>query len=341
MRQDGHMETWSYERGGELRQFIFVDEFLNGDPRIPYTDDFVLHNLLHDPEISSIASKVAGIPGVLDVSVFRDNDLHASMYVGMQVDADSVEAVALPGSTNWYFLRGAFFDTAWNREGGEADTVWTSQIPARSASGRRVIEFVRRVEIPFGAYRVAWSMQDNHERMRALGRGDADARRFASDDLVLSDVLLYDDLPGESHAGAGAITRGGLRMHPRIGHVFTPEDALRSYVEVYGLRTLDGKAEFEVRYSIYPGKPREAAVWVDLIRSASDLLGFDNSDPVISQSFKRSIHQHHAAEYIAIDINSLEPGNYELLVEVMDLNAGAATATRTSLTVEPSRNARR
>jgi GWxTD domain-containing protein len=341
MRQDGAMETWSYERGGELRQFIFVDEFLNGDPRIPYTDDFVLHNLLHDPEISSLQNSTVHVDGTLDVIAFRDDDLHASVYAGMQVDADTVESVALPGSTNMYLLRGAYFDTSWNREGGRADTVWTSQLPPRSAAGRRVIEFVRRLEVPFGAYRLAYSMTDEHTRMRALARGDTDARRFASGGLTLSDVLLYEELARNGKPAAGAISRGGLRMRPRIGRTYAPEDPLRSYVEVYGLHVLDGASEYEVRYSIFPAKPRDTSVWSDLIRSASDLLGFENSDPVISQSFTRHDTRHNAAEYIAIDIKALEPGNYELLVEVMDLNAGSATAARTSLTVEAARNARR
>lgn len=339
--QSGHTETWTYERFGELRQFIFVDEFLNGDPRIPYGDDFALHYLLHDPETSQLQSSMARITGELDVIAFRDDDLHASLYAGMRVDADSVDAFALPGSTNQYLLRGAYFDTSWKREGGRADTLWTSQLPARVEAGRRVIDFVRRLEVPFGAYRLAWSMKDEHARVLALARGETDARRFASDELTLSDVLLYEEVPRDSPAAPGVIARGGLRMRPRIGHLYSPEDPLRSYVEVYALHMLDGASEYEVRYSIYPGKARDAAVWVDLIRSASDVLGFEDSDPVISQTFTRRSDRHHTAEYIAIDINSLEPGNYELLVEVMDLNAGSATAARTALTVEASRNARR
>jgi GWxTD domain-containing protein len=338
---DGHVETWSYARAGELRQFLFVDEFLNGDPRIPYTDDFVLHNLLHDPEVTSLRSSQAQIDGALDAAVFRDDDLHASLYAAMCVDADSVEAYALPGSTNRYLLRGAYFDASWVREGGGADTLWTSQLPARSESGRRVIDFVRRLEIPFGAYRVAWSMQDEHARVRALARADADARRFASDGLTLSDVLLYDDLPQDAPAAAGAVARGGLRMRPRAGRAFASDDPLRSYVEVYGLTALDGAYDYEVRYSIFPARARRSAVWSEWLHATAELLGFENDDPVISQSFTRRTQEHRASEYIAIDINALAPGSYDLLVEVMDLNAGSTAAGRASLAVEAARNARR
>jgi GWxTD domain-containing protein len=214
---DGHSETWSYNRDGEFRQFLFVDQFLNGDPRIPYDDDYVLHNMLHDAEVSQLQSTTARISGLLDVAVFRDDELHASLYSGMRIDADSVEIHALPGSTNIYLIRGACFDTAWNREGGELDTLWTSQLPPRAVDGNRVLEFVRRLPVSFGAYRVAYSMQDEHARVRAVARGNADASRFAGDKLALSDVLLYDEAPAAERRTAGFVERGGLRMRPRIG----------------------------------------------------------------------------------------------------------------------------
>ena len=339
--QDGHMETWTYERHGELRQFLFVDEFLNGDPRIPYDDDYTLHNLLHDPEFTSITSSVFAIPGVLDVTVFRDDDMHASLYTAMRVDADTVEAHALPGSTNLYLLRGAYFDMAWNREGGDADTLWTSQLPPRIDNGARVFEFVRRLSIPFGAYRVAWSMQDEHARMRALGRGDADARRFAGDDLVLSDVLLYDEAGGGHAKATGVVERGGLRMRPRVNRTFLSDEPLRSYVEVYGLGLIEGGSEYEVRYSIYPSKAEDPPVWLEIVQAAGSVLGFGDEDPVISQSFTRRGTGHHASEYIAIDITALEPGRYDLLVEMMDLNSGQTAFRHTTLTVETGRTARR
>jgi hypothetical protein len=84
------------------------------------------------------------------MSIFRDDDLHASLYSGISVDADSVESRALPGSTNIYLIRSAYFDAAWQREGGDADTLWTSQLPPRAVHGTRVLQFVRRLSVSFG-----------------------------------------------------------------------------------------------------------------------------------------------------------------------------------------------
>jgi GWxTD domain-containing protein len=332
---DGHTETWSYNRGGEFRQFLFVDEFLNGDPRIPYDDDYVLHNMLHDAEISQLASATQRISGLLDVTVFRDDELHASLYSGMRVDADSVESRALPGSTNIYLLRGAYFDNSWKREGGDLDTLWTSQLPPRAVEGMRVLEFTRRFPVSFGAFRVAWSLQDEHARVRALARGNADASRFAGDQLALSDVLLYDDAPASERTTAGFVERGGLSMRPRIGHNYTAADAVNSYVEVYGLTLLDGAADYEVRYSIFPATREDTPAWRELLQAAAGVLGFENDDPVISQSFTRHGSEHNVNERIAINIDRLDPGYYEMLVEVMDLNSGQHAASHTPLSVEP------
>jgi GWxTD domain-containing protein len=339
--QDGQVEKWSYLRDGQYSDFLFVDEFLNGDPRIPYGDDFTLHFMLHAAESSEIESDVARIPATIDVSVFRDDELRASFYAGMRVDADSMANYALPGSTNRYLIRGVYFDHEWKREAADGDTLWTSQLPARETPGARVIEFVRGMSLPFDFYRVAWSIEDDHKRVRALARGHADARRFATDKLTLSDVLLFEEVPDGAPAMTGVIERGGLRMRPRIGHAYAPGDPLRAYAEVYGLTAYSGDAEFEIRYTIYPGTKADEPAWKDWIRGAADVLGFGEEEPVIAQSFTRRITGHTASEHITIDISALKPGIYDLVVDVLDLNAGAQITGHTSLTMEAGPVAKR
>jgi hypothetical protein len=178
-------------------------------------------------------------------------------------------------------------------------------------------------------------MQDEHLRVRVLARGDADASRFAGDQLALSDVLLYDDAAASDRPAAGVVERGGQRMWPHIGHVFAPSDPVHSYVEVYGLNVLDGAAEYQMRYSIFPAQRTDVPAWRELLQGAVSVLGFEeDDDPVMSQSFTRHGNTHTTNERIAIDIGKLEPGYYEMLVEVMDLNSGQRAASHTPLTVE-------
>ena len=130
-------------------------------------------------------------------------------------------------------------------------------------------------------------------------------------------------------------------MRPRVGHVFTPSEPLHSYVEVYGLHVLDGAADYQLRYSIFRSERNDQAVWRELIGAAAGALGFEDEEPSISQSFTRHTTGHTSNERIAIDIGTLEPGYYELLVEVMDLNSGQHAASHTALTLEPGPVGRR
>jgi hypothetical protein len=147
-------------------------------------------------------------------------------------------------------------------------------------------------------------------------------------------VLLYDEASAAERNTAGFIDRDGLRMRPRIGHDYTTADAVNSYVEVYGLNLLEGAADYEVRYSIFPSQREDTPAWREILHGAADVLGFDNDDPVISQSFTRHGNEHNARERIAINIDRLDPGYYEMLVEVMDLNSGQHAASHTPLSVE-------
>ncbi|HEU4930334.1 MAG TPA: tetratricopeptide repeat protein, partial [Candidatus Krumholzibacteria bacterium] len=47
--RSGKVETWSFVTEGIFHQLVFVDEFLNGNPRIPYEADLTLHFMRHSP----------------------------------------------------------------------------------------------------------------------------------------------------------------------------------------------------------------------------------------------------------------------------------------------------
>ena len=337
----GYEERWSYVLGGVFQEFFFVDEFLNGTPRIPYTADVLVHFMLHEPELSALLPRVAPVPGALDVVAFRDDDLHGSFYAAMRVNADTLAMNADPASTNRYVIRGAYFDQDWNRDGGVADTVWTSGLARRVTAGAHVLEFVRRVPVAFDDYHVAWSFEDEHVRARAIERADADLERFANNGLTLSDVLLFDGEPGPPAASAGSITdtidRGNGCMRPRIAHGYGPSEPLRAYLEVYHLNVAGGASAYDVRYSIYPAVRVDSPVWVDWLRAAGRMLGLLDGAPVIAQSFVRQGTSHTERERITIDISALEAGDYELVVEVTDRNSGDRATTQASLTREATR----
>lgn len=340
----GKVETWSFVTEGSFHQLVFVDEFLNGNPRIPYDADITLHYMRHTPAITSLPADAMPIPNVVDAYAFRDDPMHSSIYVAMAIDADALRsAINLKGDRT-FVLRSAYFNPMWQREGGFADSVRASTLHETHSGRGRSLAWVRRLHVPSDRYHLAVAFEDAAAVTRAVGRRDADAARFAGDRLGLSDVLLFR---GESpQRGDITIERGGTRMSPNIERLVPHGERLRAYVEVYNLAltTRDGEraSSYDVRYAIFPARTETDPVWVDWGRRAAEWAGFaDDEASVISQTFRREGRAHDDRESIAIDVDVLDNGRYELWIEVTDRESGQHAAVRAPFWKESARVADR
>jgi hypothetical protein len=185
---------------------------------------------------------------------------------------------------------------------------------------------VRHLRVPCDRYHVAMAFEDPFGIARAVGRRDADALRFADDRLAVSDVLLFrggDPAPGEI-----AIERGGTRMRPNVERQVTRGERLHAYVEIYNLalatRGTQRASIYDLRFAIFPARSETDPDWVDWGRRAIGWTGIgDDEDAVISQTFRREGRAHDDRESIAIDVDVLDDGRYELVVEVQDQRSGA------------------
>ncbi|HEX5132609.1 MAG TPA: tetratricopeptide repeat protein [Candidatus Krumholzibacteria bacterium] len=312
--RSGKVEMWSYVIGGVFHQFLFVDEFLNGNPRIPYSADILLHYLEHAPPRTALASAIVPIPAALDVVAFRDDNFAASIYLAMCVDADSLRASRADSRDDRLVVRAATFDPAWRRTGAFADTLRLTATSTHHRAGTTHLEVVRRLPGSFDRYHLAMAMEDAHARARASVRGDADAERFVADHTKLSDILLTAD-PGSGGAG---IKRHGQTLVPRIHRGYRAGELLRAYVEIYDLARSARSSRYEIRFAIFPAPDDDASVWEDWSRRIGGLLGLGETPPVIAQSFQRTGTGHDEYETIAIVIDSLPAGAYQLVISVFD-----------------------
>jgi GWxTD domain-containing protein len=322
---NGKVETWSFVTGGDFHQLVFIDEFLNGNPRIPYDLDISLHFMRHSPAATTLEPDAVEIPAFVDAYAFRDAPMVSSIYLAMAVDADAAAyAVDLAGIER-FVMRGTYFDGLWRREGGFTDSISAATVSeARSARGR-TFELVHRLRVPSDRYHLAMAFEDEMGRVRAVGRRDTDALRFAGDRLGLSDVLLFRD-PSTRDEEA-AIERGGTRMHPNVEREYAQGERLRAYVEIYNLALATHGTErlssYDLRFAIFPARAEIDPAWVDWGRRAIEWTGFgEDEDAVISQTFQREGRAHDDRESIAIDVDVLDDGRYELLVEVRDRRSG-------------------
>jgi GWxTD domain-containing protein len=332
----GRVEVWSYVLGGVLYQFLFVDEFLNGNPRIPATAGLVMHFLRESPAQSHALPTAIPVPGDLDVVAFRDGAMTATVYLAMRVDADSLGALAQPAGTVRFNVRASWFDTVWKRSGANAEQVWVSEATQRHQAGRDFHELVRSVRIPFDLFHFACAFEDPAGSARALMLADADASRFMDEHLVLSDILLTrPDGPS-----AAVIERGGERRWPRIDRSYHPGEKLGIYVEIYNLARAGGATRYDVRFAIYPGEDEDTPAWLRWGRNVIAQMGF-GGEPAVAQTFRREGARHQEHESISIDVDRLTPGPYQLLIEVTDLNSGAIASSHTPFRKEEARVAER
>ncbi len=321
----GRIEVWTYVINGVLQQILFVDEYLNGNPRIPYTADVVLHFLRESPRRTGFANTAIPIPGVLDVVTFREDALTASVYLSLRVDADSVRAATNGRSAELFNLRTAWFDDSWQRRGATADVIPADALAVRRDDARSSFEIVRRTSAAFDRLNFACAFEDEFAQARALLVGETDASRFIGDGLAMSDILLT----AESGPDETVIVRHGRQIWPKIDHTYEAGEMLGVYVEIYNLARMAHQTEYDVRFAIYPGFDDDSSMWARWGRRIMAGIGF-GGQPAVAQTFHRAGSTFDEHEDVRIDNSRLPAGAYELLVEVTDRRSGQQAAAHTA-----------
>jgi len=327
----GKEETWSFITNGIFHRLVFIDEFLNGNPRIPYAADLTLFDMRYSPAATTLKPDAIEVPGTVETYAFRDEELTSSIYLAMSVDAGALRANIDLSTVDRFVVRGAYFDGSWVRVGEFADSVATPGLRETRTKDGDAFEIVRRLRLPCDRYHVAITFESGGARARSVCRRDADAARFVGDDLVMSDVLLFHDDVGP--AETGTIERGGATMSPNVARQYANGERLHAYVEIYNLslvtRERTRESSYDLRFAIFPADDEDGPAWVDWGRRAAEWAGFgDDDDAAISQTFRRAGRTHDDHESMAINVDVLDAGRYELIVEATDRLSGQRAVVR-------------
>lgn len=317
--KDGRFETWTYEDdGGAVMRFLFVDEFLNGNLRIPYRADLTLAALRDSPRVSDYYPDAVPLPGTMDVVTFKNTEMSSDVCIALSVDADSMSTRADSAGGDVWNLRGVLFDDQWRREFIFGDTL----SPSAASTRRRSCEFVRLVTVPFDRYHVACTLDGGWASARF--RGEGDSYRYAGDRLTASDILL--ERPGPSPP---VVVRRGRSLYPNAGRRYGPGERLRVYFEVYNLAVSRGASDYSVTFLIYEHPESPPPAWRRWGSRLAGIVGADRT-PTISQTFRRSGATHTETEDIAVNIDALDAGRYELVVSIADSLSGESAETSTT-----------
>ncbi|UCH85501.1 MAG: GWxTD domain-containing protein [Candidatus Latescibacterota bacterium] len=330
---DGRTEIWSYLSAPGGRGFIlyFRDEYLNGNYTIPmdYAYSVAGQTLYKDPPVTETTPDIALVPGAIDVFAFRESSIESKVYVAFTVDPDSLAYHLVPWQPEAYYVRTAFYDSDGRPQTFHADTLDGNALPIPPRS-RTSYSLVRSFDLPFHSYTVAFCLEDNEANTQALFWSETNTVKYLSSDLTLSDILLWHTPPDTDTWPI--IARPDGYFVPNPSRKYRHGEDLRLYLEVYNLGLSARRSSYEITYSVFEAR-RPANPWVRIGRGIKWLLQMDTSpNPVMSQTFARTSDGYEASEQLAIDIESLKPGEYVLSVEVNDQTSGDVASVSKSFT---------
>ncbi|MFH1755229.1 MAG: GWxTD domain-containing protein [Candidatus Latescibacterota bacterium] len=318
---DGWVEIWTYEN---QREFVFVDEFLNGVFAVPREIEFshMAQTLLNSAAESTFGLKSQSIPGQLDAVAFKNGTISSSIFTTARIDADSL-VNCLDGERFLSLaVRGVFFNSSWQEEQRFTDTLSGMQLAFSEEAGKRWLYAAKESILPFDRFRLSLTVCDPFNKTRTVFRDVAHASRFLTDSLSVSDILLYRKC--ESCPEAARIVRGGMSFVSNPGHSYQPGEKLNIYLEIYNLVQYQASYEYDVSYMIFQQPDTtEPGGWLSLSKGLKWFTGIEEqASPFIIQTATRLSFERPAREMMTIEIGALQAGKYLLHVSVFDKYSG-------------------
>jgi GWxTD domain-containing protein len=182
---------------------------------------------------------------------------------------------------------------------------------------------------PAGRHHVSMEFETASGATVAVQRREVDVPDFSADGLQISDVMLAYAVE-ESFGAApvsGSVQRSGLSIAPAPWSVFSHEQPVYLYFEVYDLRSgADGRTEY-VMDAVLARKD-------DGNRAARIVKRLFGRSDGVSVSLPGSGTAADEGHYLILDAANQEPGLYELTLRVEDVLAGTTVERRTDLFLE-------
>jgi GWxTD domain-containing protein len=184
-----------------------------------------------------------------------------------------------------------------------------------------------RVHLPPGTYRYGLEARaagpDSLPRPMARERETLQVEGFPEGRLALSDILLARSLRPRADAAA---ERAELLIVPMAGTTLEPGEPLHLFYEIYGLAGDDaGHAAIRAELSVEDATRRNV---VDrLVRGAEQLFRRGDRDTQVRWERMVPVRGDVAVDYLTVELNTREPGDYVVRVRVSDVATGQQAET--------------
>jgi GWxTD domain-containing protein len=328
---DGWAEVWHYE-GDYPKEFIFVDEFLNGAFCIPRDVTFanMAQVLLNTAAESAFTLNAVHIPGDVDVVAFKNGTISSSIYTIAKIDADSLLNCLEGSMSDFYIMRGVFFNSAWKEQERFKHILSGDELALSQEADKKWLYASKEIIVPFDQFRISLALCDPLDKTRSIYRDVATAERFLSDSLSASDVLLFRD--STSYSAIPKLERRGMSFAPNPDHSYEEGEKLNIYLEIYNLVQHQSIYEYDVSYMIFQRPDTtEPGGWLLLSKGLKWFAGIEEKrPPFIIQTATRQSIDYPAKEIMSINIDTLQEGAYLLRVSIFDKYSGKIAETATS-----------
>ncbi len=316
---DGPFVVWEYSNDAANFRLYFQDEFLNGnyhipiDPRFRMLADMTQNRFDNIPQAYEYPVVARLAPLLVQSAQKRGIEGNTSIEFSVAISDSTIH----PEKDSFKFAF-AVFDHDWTRiahktQPIKADTL----IKINRASGTYYvynfhIDMLPRIfECSFG-----FEFTGGKPLLRGTWKGDFVIRDFGSGSLKTSSIRFV------------LMDRNGscTEILDPIPSYSTGKNLCIAY-DIYNLkRGKDNISRYRVTYSIKdPVCPDSelAGLRKTLSWMKRGIMGGENaSSPYISSSFEQSINASEVSDILQIDIGSLEPKKYLLLLTVEDRNNG-------------------
>ncbi|MBA2564115.1 MAG: GWxTD domain-containing protein [Gemmatimonadetes bacterium] len=202
----------------------------------------------------------------------------------------------------------------------------TVEVPGSLSRGQGVlIPDVLTASVPSGEYRYRLRVSDLISRHTGTREGAfqvPDLRGFSASSLVLASRVEAGD--------QGKFSHGDLKVVPLPSLRFRPGQPVFIYYEIYGLSAgEDGRARYRTQYTVRT-RERKRNIAIKVLGSVGNLLGTreERGEEVGLSVDGEAAAAERLREYISLDLNETEPGLYEVIVEIEDLESGRKVKRR-------------
>lgn len=213
----------------------------------------------------------------------------------------------------------AVFDTTWKVKHQMVDTVAYQKSDAAAPGGLVVNQSV--FDLLPGEYILGAQFKD-------LGSGGygsqfkkINVEHYSGAELEISDIEVALEI-SEDYQSA---YKSGLQVIPNPTRIFDREKPVKIYYEIYGLsKDAFGQTHYQVDYHVSPMETEKRLV-AKVLKAIGKVVKQDSKETVTITT-KQTSYQNDQNEYLELEVNRSEPGDYKLTVILTDQVADASVS---------------